>query len=300
MSTDTRVFDHAGRAVELGSTHTPRRAHSIVIRPGNASWLGAVEHLARLPEYSDLLHTLTVHRINVRYRQTALGVMWAVLQPLLMMLIFTGVFSVLARMPSDGVPYALFAYTALLPWTFFATALTNATTSLVTHTQLLTKVYFPREILPLTYVLAALFDFAIGLGVLALLMAWYHVPVSLQVVHLLPVVALLAAWVLAVALVLSAAQVRWRDIGVAMPLVVQLWMFASPVIYPLSAVPAGWRHLYLLNPMAGIISSFRDALLQGVQPDPVPLRYAAVVTAVALPVAYLVFKRAEATMADMV
>ena len=300
MSTNARVFDHPGRTVEFSSADAPRRAHAIVIRPGTALWPGAFEHLARLPEYFDLLHTLTVHRINVRYRQTALGVVWAVLQPLLMMLIFTGVFSRLARMPSDGVPYALFAYTALLPWTFFSTALTNATTSLVSHTQLITRVYFPREILPITYVLAALFDFAIGLGVLALLMAWYHAPLSLQVVHLVPVVVLLAAWVLAVALVLSAAQVWWRDIGVAMPLVVQLWMFASPVIYPLSVVPAGWRPLYLLNPMAGIISSFRDALLQGVQPDPVPLRYAVAVTAVALPAAYLVFKRAEATMADVV
>jgi lipopolysaccharide transport system permease protein len=259
-----------------------------------------VSHLQRLPEYRDLLHTLTLHRVNVRYRQTALGIAWAVLQPLLMMVIFTGVFSILAKMPSEGMPYALFAYTALLPWTFFSTALTNATTSLVSHTQLITKVYFPREILPLTYVLAALFDFAIGLVVLGGLMVWYRVPLSLQLAHLLPIVALLAAWILAVSLVLSALQVRWRDIGIAMPLIVQLWMFASPVIYPLSVVPPAWRHWYLLNPMAGIITSFREILLQRVQPDPEPLRYALAVTVVALPVAYLIFKRAEATMADVV
>jgi lipopolysaccharide transport system permease protein len=300
MDTDIRAFESPLRARELSGPPMARHARTLVIRPAESAWLDVGAHLRRLPEYSDLLRTLTVHRVNVRYRQTALGVVWAVLQPLLMMLIFTGVFSVLAKMPSDGVPYALFAYTALLPWTFFSTALTNATTSLVSHTQLITKVYFPREILPLTYVLAALFDFAIGLGVLGALMAWYHVPLSIQVVNLLPIVALLAAWILAVSLVLSAAQVRWRDVGVAMPLILQLWMFASPVIYPLSAVPAPWRPWYLLNPMAGIIASFRDILLQSAQPDPEPLRYALAVTAIALPAAYLIFKRAEATMADLV
>ncbi|HEX6974459.1 MAG TPA: ABC transporter permease [Vicinamibacterales bacterium] len=299
MDTDVRALDSL-RVSGRGVTMEPRHPHALVIRPPGASWTASFANLRRLPEYYDLLHTLTLHRINVRYRQTALGVVWAVLQPLLMMLIFTGVFSVLAKMPSDGTPYALFAYTALLPWTFFSTALTNATTSLVTHTQLITKVYFPREILPLTYVFAALFDFAIGLAVLGGLMAWYHVPVSIQLLNLVPIVALLAAWVLAVSLVLSAAQVRWRDVGVAMPLILQLWMFASPVIYPLSVVPPGWRAFYLLNPMAGIIASFRDILLQRAQPDPEPLRYALAVTAVALPVAYLVFKRAEATMADVV
>jgi lipopolysaccharide transport system permease protein len=272
----------------------------LVIRPPDSLWARMPDHLRRLPEYGDLLYTLSLHRINVRYRQTVLGVLWAVLQPVLMMLIFTVVFSMLARMPSDGVPYALFAYTALLPWTFFASSVTNATTSLVSHTQLITKVYFPREILPLTYVIVGFFDFAIGLVVLGALMTWFEVPFTLQILHLLPLLLLLGAWLLAVALFLSAAQVRWRDIGVAMPVLLQFWMFASPVIYPLSLVPEAWRSLYMLNPMTGIISSFRDVLLQGAQPEPVPLRYALVVTVCALPAAYLYFKRAEATMADVV
>jgi lipopolysaccharide transport system permease protein len=272
----------------------------LIIRPPTATWRRLPEHVRTLPEYADLLYTLSLHRINVRYRQTALGVVWAVLQPLLMMVVFTAVFSVLARMPSEGLPYPLFAYTALLPWTFFAGAVTNATMSLVGHTQLITKVYFPREILPLTYVIAGVFDFAIGLVVLGCLMAWYGVAPTLHAIHIIPIIALLGAWLLAVALVLAAAQVRWRDIGVAMPVLLQVWMFGSPVIYPLSHVPEAWRHWYLLNPMAGIVTSFRDVLLQGVPPDPVPLRYAFVITAVALPVAYLVFKRAEATMADTV
>jgi len=273
---------------------------TVVIRPASSSWLHLGEHLGRLREYGDLLYTLSVHRVNVRYKQTALGVLWAVLQPLLMMVIFTAVFSVLARMPSDGRPYALFAYAALLPWTFFATSLSNGTNSLVAHTQLITKVYFPREILPLTYIVAGLFDFAIGFVVLLGLLAWYHVGLTAQAWNLIPIVALLAAWTLAVALFLAALQVRFRDVGVALPALVQLWMFASPVIYPLGVVPAGWRTWYLLNPMAGIVASCRSVLLQGQAPEALPLRMAVIVTVVALPLSYLFFKRAEATMADVI
>src|SRR5213078_2714008 len=169
---------------------------TIVIRPASTAWLRVGDHLARLREYGDLLHTLSAHRVSVRYKQTSLGLAWAVLQPLLMMVIFTAVFSVLARMPSDGRPYALFAYAALLPWTFFATSLSNGTNSLVAHTQLITKVYFPREILPLTYIVAGLFDFAIGFVVLLGLLAWYHVGLTAQAWNLIPIVALLAAWTL--------------------------------------------------------------------------------------------------------
>jgi lipopolysaccharide transport system permease protein len=276
------------------------RARAITIRPVESGWVNIADHLRRLSEYGDLFRTLSIHRINVRYRQTLLGVGWAVLQPLLMMAIFAVVFSKLARIDSEGAPYALFAYVALLPWTFFATSVTNATGSLVSHTQLITKVYFPREILPLTYLVAALFDFVLGLVALAVLMAWFQAPVTSAILYLVPVVALLAAWALAVSLVLSALQVRWRDVGVAMPVLVQVWMFVSPVIYPVGVVPDAWRPLYLLNPVAGVVNSFRDVLLRGQPPDPVPLGFALIVTAVALPCAYVIFKRAEATMADIV
>jgi lipopolysaccharide transport system permease protein len=271
-----------------------------VIRPASAAWLHVGDHLARLREYGDLLYTLSAHRISVRYKQTALGFAWAVLQPVLMMVIFTAVFSVLARVPSDGMPYALFAFSALLPWTFFNTVVSTGTNSLVTHTQLITKVFFPREILPLTYLVAALFDFAIGFVVLAGLMAWYHIPFTATALYVLPLLALLAGWALAVALVLSVVQVRFRDIGVALPVLLQIVMFASPIIYPLSVVPAAWRNWYLLNPMAGIVSSFRDILLHQAAPASHPLIMACGVTAVALPLAYLFFKRAEATMADVI
>ena len=271
-----------------------------VIRPTDAGWMSLGAHLPRLLEYGDLLRTLTVHRIDVRYRQTILGVTWAVLQPLLMMVIFAAVFSRLARIPSEGVPYALFAYAALLPWTCFSTAVTNGTASLVSHTHLITKVYFPREVLPLSYVLVALFDFAIGLVALALLMAWFQVGVTSAVLLLVPIIVLLAAWSLAVSLALSALQVRWRDVGVALPVAMQLGMFVSPVIYPLGVVPEAWRPLYLLNPMAGIIQSFRDILLRGQAPDALPLAMATLVIALTLPLSYLVFKRTEATMADII
>jgi len=270
-----------------------------VIRPAGSAWLHVGEHLERLREYGDLLYTLSAHRISVRYKQTSLGVLWALLQPVMMMAIFTAVFSILAKMPSDGTPYALFAFAGLLPWTFFSTSVTSGTNSLVAHTQLITKVYFPREILPITYLIAGLFDFAIGFVVLIALMAWYSFPLAAVAWNLLPIVGLLAAWILSVSLVLAAVQVRFRDIGVALPVLVQILMFVSPVIYPLSLVPDAWRDWYLLNPMAGIVSSFRDILLHQSAPDPYPLRIAFFVTALALPAAYLFFKRAEATMADL-
>jgi len=272
---------------------------TIVIRPAGSGWLHVADHLARLRDYRDLLRTLSAHRISVRYKQTALGLAWAVLQPLAMMIIFTVVFSVLTKMPSDGKPYALFAYAALLPWTYFSTSVTSATNSLVNHTHLVTKVYFPREILPASYVIAGLFDFAVGFVVLLGLMTWYRVPLTLTALNLIPILFLLTAWILAVSLVLATVQVRFRDIGVALPVLIQALMFASPIIYPLSAVPVSWRPWYLLNPMAGIVSSFRDILLHQSSPDPEPLRFAAVVTAVGLPIAYLLFKRAESTVADM-
>ena len=182
------------------------KGRTLVIRPPASTWMDVRAHLRELMSYGDLLRTLSRHRINVRYRQTLLGVAWAVLQPLLLMLIFAVVFSRLARIPSEGAPYPLFAYAALLPWTCFSTAVTNATGSLVSHTQLITKVYFPREILPITYIVAALFDFTLGLAALAGLITWYEVSITLAALWLIPLVALLAAWILAVSLALSAAS----------------------------------------------------------------------------------------------
>ena len=256
--------------------------------------------LAQLPRYAELTVALTAHRIKVRYKQSALGPLWAVLQPLAMMIIFAVVFSTISRIPSNGRPYALFAYSGLLPWTAFAAALGSAATSLVSHSALVTRVYFPREILPLTYVLAALFDLVVASSVLVLMLVWYAVPVTLAVLWVIPALILLAALAMAVSLVLCAVNVRFRDVGVAMPLLLQFWMFASPVIYPFEAVPASWRPWYVLNPMVGIVDTFRRAVLDGAGPDLSALTASVVTIAVLLPLAYVGFKHVEATMADFI
>jgi len=270
----------------------------VVLRPPSFSIERLWRGLAILPHYWDLLVVLTVHRIKVRYKQSVLGPVWAVLQPLAMMVMFAAVFSVIARVPSSDHPYAVFAYAGLLPWTAFASALATAAVSLVTHAPLVTRVHFPREILPITYVAAALFDLAVASLVLVALLAYYSVHVTAAVVWVIPTLAILAAFAFAVSLVLCAINVRYRDVTVAMPLLIQLWMFASPVIYPLSAVPDRWRAWYLLNPMVGIVDSFRRAVLDGAAPDPSALGWSAAVTLVVLPLAYLWFKHVEATMAD--
>ena len=271
-----------------------------IIRPPSFSPLNLLRELRGLWQYRDLFYTLTVHRIKVRYKQSLLGLAWAILQPLSLMLIYTVIFSVIARVPSEGVPYAVFAYAALLPWTFFSSALTNATTGLVNHSTLVTKVYFAREILPLTYVSAALFDFCIASFFLIALFVYYGVGLTMYALWAIPILVLLTMIATALSLIFSVIQVRFRDVGVAMPLLLQLWMFASPVVYPLSAVPQRWRGVYALNPMVGVIENFRRAVLQGTEPDFYSLGVSVAVAAVLLPLAYLYFKRVEATMADII
>jgi lipopolysaccharide transport system permease protein len=271
-----------------------------IIRPPSFSPLNLLRELRGLWQYRDLFYTLTVHRIKVRYKQSVLGLAWAILQPLSLMLIYTVIFSVIARVPSEGAPYAVFAYAALLPWTFFSSALTNATQGLVNHSALVTKVYFPREIVPVTYVSAALFDFCVASLFLVGLFFYYGVSLTLYALWAIPILVLLTMIATALSLIFSVIQVRFRDVGVAMPLLLQLWMFASPVVYPLSAVPQRWRGLYVLNPLVGVIENFRRAVLQGVEPDFQSLGVSVVVAAVLLPLAYLYFKRVEATMADII
>jgi lipopolysaccharide transport system permease protein len=263
--------------------------------------LPAIGHrLARLPRHSHLLGALTAHRIKVRYKQSVLGPAWAILQPVAMMLIFAVVFSVVVRIPSEGHPYALFAYTGLLPWTAFAAALGSAAGSLVSHAALVTRVYFPREILPLTYVLMALFDLVVASTVLAGMLWWYSVPLAAGILWVVPCLLLLGALALAVSLFLCAVNVRFRDVSVAMPLLLQFGMFASPVVYPLEAVPASIRGWYVLNPMVGIIDGFRRAVLDGQAPDAAAFAVSIVGVAVLLPAAYVWFSHVEATMADFI
>lgn len=271
-----------------------------VIAPPALSLQLAWRSLRMLPRYADLLYTLTAHRIKVRYKQSLLGPAWAIFQPLAMMVVFAAVFSTIVRMPTGGHPFPVFAYSALLPWTAFAAAVGSASTSLVAHAGLVTRVYFPREILPLTYIAAAVFDLAVASTVLLAMVVYYQILVTPALLWILPILVLLAGVALAVSLTLCAVHARYRDVGVAMPLLLQIWFFASPVLYPLAAVPAAWRPFYTLNPMAGIIDGFRGAVLEGRAPDLAALGSSFAVVIVGLPIAYLWFKHVDATMADLV
>jgi lipopolysaccharide transport system permease protein len=268
-------------------------------RPPTAIWrLGA--DIRALPQYTDLLRTLTEHRIRVRYKQSVLGLGWAILQPLAMMVIFTLVFGRIARMPTAGVPYPLFAFTGLVLWSFVSTSLSNTTHALVAHASLITKVYFPREILPLSYIAAALFDFGIGVIVLMAMLRWYGEPVGVHLLFAVPVVAITAILVTSIALAVSALQVRFRDIGLAVPMVLYLWMFTTPVAYPLSSVPARYKVLFEINPLTGLVESFRQIVLEQHAASPTLLAVPLLTAAVLLPLSYALFKRTEATMADII
>jgi lipopolysaccharide transport system permease protein len=276
-----------------------------VIEPPSAADLSPVAALRRLPRFADLLWTLTRHRLRVRYKQSRLGVAWALIQPLAMMLVFTLMFTVIGRAPGSGqIPYALFAYAALVPWFAFASGLANAATSLTGHASLLTKVYFPREILPITYVLAALADLALASALLVVLMVWFGVGLSITIVWTVPAVLLLAAFLAGASLLLATVQVRYRDVGIAMPVLLQVWLFATPVIYALDdarrALPAWLYQLYVLNPMAGVVDTFRRATILHEAPDLQALASGALVVAILLPAGYVYFKAHERTMADAI
>jgi lipopolysaccharide transport system permease protein len=275
-----------------------------VIEPPSLSDLRPLVALGRLPRHGDLLRTLTAHRFKVRYKQSRLGIAWAMLQPLVMMLVFTLMFVALGRGADGAVPYAVFAYAALVPWTAFASGLANAASSLTSHASLLTKVYFPREILPITYVLAALADFALASVALAAMMIWFGIALSPNIVWALVAIVLMTAFLTAASLLLSAVQVRYRDVGIAMPMLLQVWMFASPVVYSLDAVRQtlpGWLfQLYVLNPMTGAVDTFRRATVLREAPDLHALGAGLLVTMLLLPLAYAYFKFAERTMADAV
>jgi lipopolysaccharide transport system permease protein len=273
-------------------------ARPVTIR--SARGRGLFASLRELSDYTDLFRTLTEHRIRVRYKQSLLGPAWAILQPLSMMLIFTLVFGRAVRVQTNGVPYPVFAFSGLLLWSFMSTGLSNCTHALVAHAQLLTKVYFPREILPFSYIAAALFDLSVGTSVLLVLMAFYHQPLSLYLFLALPSVVVAACLATALALALSALQVRFRDVGLAVPLALYLWMFVTPVAYPLSAFPERYRWIFALNPLAGLIQAFRQAALEQRVPDFALLLPGIVATAILLPLGYGIFKHAEKTMADVV
>ncbi len=251
-------------------------------------------------EYRELLYFLVWRDVKVRYKQTALGAAWAIIQPVFTMVVFAVFFGRLARMPSDGVPYPIFAYAALVPWTFFAHALTQATNSLVGSASLLKKVYFPRLVVPLASVLSGIVDFLLAFAVLILLMVWYGVGFSPRLFWV-PLFFLLAVTTaLAVALWLSALNVEYRDVRHSVPFLTQFWLFATPVAYPSSLLSEPWRTIYGLNPMVGVVEGFRWALLN-TESAPGPMLAVSSLASLTLLVggAYY-FRRLERTFADRV
>lgn len=278
----------------------PEHTREIVIRPPVFSLTGALSSVASLRRHWDLFYTLTLHRIRVRYKQSMLGLGWAVLQPLATMAVLTVVFAYIARIPTGGMPYAVIALAGLVPWTCFSNAITTSTHSLVGQAQLVTRVYFPREILPLTYICAAAVDCAVAAVLLIVVMTLYGIAPGPGVLLAPLVLIVLLALVCGVALVAAATQVRFRDVGVAMPIVLQLLMFASPVAYPLETVPARFQGLYILNPMAGIVENFRRSVLGTAPLHVESFAISVACAAVLLPLGYAYFKWVEATAADLV
>lgn len=272
--------------------------NSITIIEPAEGWLSL--RLYELWEYRELVYFLIWRDIKVRYKQSVLGAAWAVIQPLMAMVIFSIIFGRFAGLPSDSVPYPVFSYVALLPWMLFAGALTRSTTSLVGNAHLLQKVYFPRLAIPIASTLSGLVDFAIAFVVLIGLMLYYgYLPtLATLTLPLFVVFALVAAF--AAGLWLSALNVQYRDVGHAVPFLVQMWMYASPVAYATSLIPERWRLVYGLNPMVGVIDNFRWALL-GTGDGPGPVLIASVaVTLILLVTGTFYFRRMERTFADVV
>jgi lipopolysaccharide transport system permease protein len=271
-----------------------------VIRPPAFSLRTVVLGLRTLLHYSDLLYTLSIFRLNVRYKQSALGWAWAALQPLALMGIYTFIFAHVTTVKTGGIPYPIFVFSALLPWIFFSSAITNSVQGLIAYPNLLTKMYFPREIIPFSYLAAGIIDFLIASVILAFLIVHYSVALTWNVLYGIPILMILGAFAAAMALLFSALHVRFRDVGLAMPFVLQVWMFATPVVYSLEAVPQRFRLLYLLDPAATAIDNFRQTVVYGKPPNPSQMAWAAAISAVSLAVAYAYFKSSEAIMADII
>ena len=256
--------------------------------------------LKELWEYRELLYFLTWRDIKVRYKQTVLGAAWAIIQPFFMMVVFSLFFGRLAHVPSDGIPYPVFAYCALLPWQLFAHALTESSNSLVANERLITKVYFPRLIVPISAVLGGLIDFCIAFVILLLMMFYYGIRPTEAIVALPAFILLAIATALGVGLWLSALNVKYRDVRYTITFLVQFWLFATPVAYPSSIVPERWRPLFGLNPMAGVVEGFRWALLGKSEGPGVVLAISVVVVILILIGGLYYFRRMEAEFADVV
>jgi lipopolysaccharide transport system permease protein len=250
--------------------------------------------------YRELLYFLTWRDVKVRYKQAAIGVAWVILQPLLTMIMFTVIFGKLAGLQSDGLPYPLFAFAALLPWNYFAQAISRSSTSLVSNSNLISKVYFPRLIVPIASSLGPAVDFLPSFVIVLGMMVWYGVPPTWGILALPGFLLLAFLTALTSCLYLSALNVQYRDVGHAVPFLVQFWMYASPVVYSVHIIPEKWRVLYSLNPMVGVIEGFRWALGGKQHPDFQVMSVSAIVVVVLLFGGLIFFRRMERTFADVI
>jgi len=250
--------------------------------------------------HRELLWVLTLREIQIRYKQSILGIAWAVLQPLALMLMFTLIFSVLIKVPSEGIPYPVFSYSALMFWTFFSGSLLRAIPSLEANSALIKKIYFPREFFPISSVLSCVFDLAIAALIFLGIMLYFHVPFTVNILYVIPLVIIQTIFTLGVCFFASALNVYYRDVKHALSLIIQLWMYVTPIIYPMTLVPERFKAYYLLNPMTGIIESYRNILVKGIEPQFFYLWVAAVGAIVLFVIGYLYFKRIEMTFADVV
>jgi lipopolysaccharide transport system permease protein len=268
-----------------------------VIRP-RTGWMDL--GLGEVWRQRELLYFLVWRDLKVRYAQASLGMAWAVIQPLVAVAIFTVIFGVFAKLPSDGLPYPVFAYAAILPWTYFFESVRRSAFGLVGDAELVKKVYFPRLIIPMANIVSPLMDFAVSFAALVLLMLWYGLVPTASVLAVPPLLVLTAALALAIGLWLGPVNVRYRDVMHTLPFILQIWMYATPIVYPLSMVPERFKLLYSLNPAVGLIEGFRWAVLGKGTLDTVSLTISVVVTVVLLVGGLLWFRREERQFADVI
>ena len=274
----------------------PQGSH-ISIRPPRG-W--SAPNLRDLWRYRELLLFFTWRDVKVRYKQTALGALWAVIQPVLTMVIFSAIFGGIAKLPSDGVPYTIFTYTALLPWQLFAFALTSSGNSLIMNQNLVSKVYFPRLVIPISALLPGLVDFGISFVVLIVMMMYYHIALTWRVLTLPLFLALALATAIGVGLWLSAMNVQYRDVRYAIPFLTTFWQYATPVAYSSDVIPEQWRALYALNPMTSVVEGFRWALLGGTAKFDPMMWFSCLMVFVVLVGGLFYFRRMEDSFADII
>ena len=284
--------------MKTDAIETVRRPETVIIQPVKG-WIAL--NLRDLWIYRELVYFLTWRDLKVRYKQSVLGVLWAILKPMLTMVVFTVFFGNLAKLPSDGLPYPIWSYTGLLPWEFFAAALSVSARSMLTSGSMVSKIYFPRIIVPLSSVFANLVDFLIAFVILIGMMFFYHITPTINMVWLPAFLLLAVITALGVGLWFSALLVMYRDVNYMLPFITQLWMFVSPVVYASSTIPEKWRFLYSLNPMAGVVEGFRWAMLGTTQSiSPLMIGISSGIALVLFISGLFFFRRMERVFADMI